>query len=80
MNLEGVEKTMLLTLYAKAKHSQQKNHKFYDSKAIEIISKIDYDFSIAERTNSCNLEQSQEQSYWMKWLENILMFTQTAPS
>ena len=49
MNLEGVEKTMLLTLFAKAKHSQQKNHKFYDSKAIEIISKIDYDFSIAEK-------------------------------
>ena len=49
MNLEGVEKTMLLTLFAKAKHSQQKNHKFYDSKAIEIISEIDYDFSIAEK-------------------------------
>lgn len=49
MNLEGVEKTMLLTLFAKAKHSQQKNHKFYDSKAIEVISKIDYDFSIAEK-------------------------------
>ena len=48
MNLEGVEKTMLLTLFAKAKHSQQKNHKFYDSKAIEVISKVDYDFSIAE--------------------------------
>ena len=39
MNLEGVEKTMLLTLFAKAKHSQQKNHKFYDSKAIEVICK-----------------------------------------
>ena len=49
MNLEGVEKTMLLTLFAKAKHSQQKNHKFYDSKAIEVISKVDYDFSIAEK-------------------------------
>ena len=49
MNLEGVEKTMLLTLFAKAKHSQQKNHKFYDSKAIEVISKVDYDFSVAER-------------------------------
>ena len=24
MNLEGVEKTMFLTLFAKAKHSQQK--------------------------------------------------------
>ena len=49
MNLEGVEKTMLLTLFAKAKHSQQKNHKFFDSKAIEVISKVDYDFSIAEK-------------------------------
>ncbi len=49
MNLEGVEKTMLLTLYAKAKHSKDKNHKFYDSKAIEVISKVDYDFSIAEK-------------------------------
>ena len=49
MNLEGVEKTMLLTLFAKAKHSQQKNHKFYDSKAIEVISKVNYDFSIAEK-------------------------------
>ena len=49
MNLEGVEKTMLLTLFAKAKHSQQQNHKFYDSKAIEVISKVDYDFTVAEK-------------------------------
>lgn len=27
MKLEGVEKTMLLTLFAKAQHSQEKNHK-----------------------------------------------------
>ena len=45
MNLEGVEKTMLLTLYTKAKHSQQKNHKFFDFKAIDVISEIDYDFT-----------------------------------
>ena len=49
MNLEGVEKTMLLTLFARAKHSKQKNHKFYDSKAIDVISKVNYDFSIAEK-------------------------------
>lgn len=49
MNLEGVEKTMLLTLYAKTKHSQDKNHRFYDSKAIEVISKVDYDFTAAEK-------------------------------
>lgn len=49
MILEGVEKTMLLTIYTKAKHSREKNHKFYDEKAIEVISKIDYDFSMAEK-------------------------------
>lgn len=49
MNLEGVEKTMLLTLFARAKHSKQKNHKFYDSKAIDVVSKVNYDFSIAEK-------------------------------
>ncbi|MBQ6100149.1 MAG: class I SAM-dependent methyltransferase [Methanobrevibacter sp.] len=49
MNLEGVEKTMLLTLFAKAQHSQEKNHKFYDKKAIEVISKIDYDFTLANK-------------------------------
>ncbi len=49
MNLEGVEKTMLLTLYTKAKHSQEKNHKFFDFKAIEVISEIDYDFSMADK-------------------------------
>ena len=49
MKLEGVEKTMLLTLFAKAQHSQEKNHKFYDQKAIEVISKIEYDFTIANK-------------------------------
>lgn len=55
MNLEGVEKTMLLTLFAKARHSQEKNHKFYDSKAIEVISKVDYDFSLAEKDKMMQL-------------------------
>lgn len=55
MNLEGVEKTMLLTLFARAKHSKQKNHKFYDSKAIDVISKVNYDFSIAEKDNFMQL-------------------------
>ena len=49
MNLEGVEKTTLLTLFAKAQHSQQKNPKFFDEKAIEVISKIDYDFTVSDK-------------------------------
>ena len=55
MNLEGVEKTMLLTLFAKAHHSQQKNHKFYDKKAIEVISKIDYDFTLEKKDRKMNI-------------------------
>ena len=42
MNLEGVEKTMLLTLFAKAQHSQEKNHKFYDKKAKLTLGKTYY--------------------------------------
>ena len=55
MNLEGVEKTMLLTLFAKAQHSQEKNHKFFDQKAIEVVSKIDYDFSIADKDRTMKM-------------------------
>ena len=55
MNLEGVEKTMLLTLFAKAQHSQEKNHKFYDRKAIEVVSKIEYDFTTAKKDRKMNM-------------------------
>ncbi len=47
--LNNVSKTMLMTLYARAKESQKKNHKIYDKKAIEIISKMNYDFSAADK-------------------------------
>ena len=60
MNLEGVEKTMLLTLYTKAKHSQKKNHKFFDFKAIDVISEIDYDFYIREFGVFAHLEYVDE--------------------
>ena len=56
MNLEGVEKTMLLTLYTKAKHSQERNHKFFDFKAIDVISEIDYDFSLADKDHQMQWE------------------------
>ena len=55
MNLEGVEKTMLLTLFAKAQHSQEKNHKFYDRNAIEVISNIEYDFTAAKKDRKMNM-------------------------
>ena len=55
MNLEGVEKTMLLTLFTKAKHSQETNHKFYDPMAIDVISKIDYDFTLANKDSTMQM-------------------------
>ena len=55
MNLEGVEKTMLLTLFAKAQHSQELNHKFYDPMAIDVISKIDYDFTLANKDSTMQM-------------------------
>ena len=42
-------------MFAKAHHSQQKNLKFYDKKAIEVISKIDYDFTLAKKDRKMNM-------------------------
>lgn len=47
--LKNSAETMLQSFYARAKYSKSKNHKFYDAKAIELIDKIDYDFSDAEK-------------------------------
>ena len=44
----GVAETMLQTLYARAKESKKPNHVIYDKKAIEIVSRMDYDFSLAD--------------------------------
>lgn len=45
--LNGVAETMLQSFYARAQYSQRKHHKFYDGKAVELVEKIDYDFSKA---------------------------------
>lgn len=47
VNIQGVPETMLQTLYARAAYSKQKNAKFQDDKAVEIVSRMDYDFSLA---------------------------------
>lgn len=49
VNIQGVPETMLQTLFARAAHSQKKEHKFYDKKAVEIVKQLDYDFSKAEK-------------------------------
>ena len=47
VNIQGVPETMLQTLFARVAYSQQKNAKFQDSKAEEIVARMDYDFSLA---------------------------------
>ena len=48
VTLDGTAETMLQSFYARAKYSQQKGHKFYDAKAVELVKNIDYDFSLAQ--------------------------------
>ena len=47
--LNGTAETMLQSFYARAEYSQRKKHKFYDAKAVELVNKIDYDFSTASK-------------------------------
>lgn len=49
IDLQGVPETMLQTLYARAAHSKRSDHRFYDAKAVEIVTQLDYDFSRAEK-------------------------------
>ncbi|MBD5506636.1 MAG: class I SAM-dependent methyltransferase [Lachnospiraceae bacterium] len=47
IQIQGVSETMLQTMYARAAYSKQKNAKIHDDKAVEIVSRVDYDFSLA---------------------------------
>ncbi|MCM1321818.1 MAG: class I SAM-dependent methyltransferase [Bacteroides sp.] len=49
VNLSDTAETMLQSFYARAQYSLSPRHKFYDAKAVEIVRKIDYDFSAAEK-------------------------------
>ncbi len=48
VKLNGTAETMLQSFYARAKYSKNKGHKFFDAKAVELVERIDYDFSLAE--------------------------------
>lgn len=49
VNITGVPETMIQTLYARAKESGKKDAKIKDDMAMEIVSKLDYDFSKADQ-------------------------------
>lgn len=48
INLSGVPETMLQTIYARAKESKGRGA-IHDLKAEEIVGKLDYDFSLADK-------------------------------
>jgi len=45
VNLSGVSATMLFPLWGRAQVSKEYSSIFYDAKAVELVEKIDYDFS-----------------------------------
>lgn len=47
VSIQGVPETMLQTLFARAAYSRQRNARFRDPKAEEIVSRMDYNFSRA---------------------------------
>ena len=49
VKVTGVPETMIQTLYARAKETKKKDAKIRDEIAIEIVEKLDYDFSKADK-------------------------------
>lgn len=49
VNVTGVPETMVQTLYARAKEARKKNAKINDEIAVELVKKLDYDFSKADK-------------------------------
>lgn len=49
ISIQGVPETMLQTLYARAAYSQKHDPRFCDEKSMEIVARMDYDFSSAEK-------------------------------
>ena len=54
VNVTGVPETMVQTLYARAKETKKQNAKIKDEIAVELVEKLDYDFSKADKDNAMN--------------------------
>ena len=48
--------TMVQTLYARAKETRKKNAKINDEIAVELVKKLDYDFSKADKDKVATIE------------------------
>ena len=54
VNVTGVPETMVQTLYARAIETKKQNAKIKDEIAVELVEKLDYDFSMADKDNAMN--------------------------
>ena len=54
VNVTGVPETMVQTLYARAKETRKQNAKIKDEIAVELVEKLDYDFSKADKDKAMN--------------------------
>ena len=49
VSMGAVPETMLQTMYARARESQKPDAVIHDEKAVEIVKRLDYDFSLADK-------------------------------
>ena len=54
VNVTGVPETMVQTLYARAKETKKQNAKIKDEIAVELVEKLDYNFSKADKDKAMN--------------------------
>jgi O-methyltransferase involved in polyketide biosynthesis len=54
VNVTGVPETMVQTLYARTKETKKQNAKIKDEIAVELVEKLDYNFSKADKDKAMN--------------------------
>ena len=52
IKITGVPETMIQTLYARAKETKKSDAKIRDEIAVEIVEKLDYDFTKADKDST----------------------------
>src|SRR5512138_3381705 len=71
IHLTDVQKTLLITLYAKAIDNRSKNPILYDAKADELVRRIDYDFTKLNSWGNDNLIVVRAKQY-DDWIQEFI--------
>ena len=78
--LNGTAETMLQCFYARAMHSRNPKNKFRDTKAEELIDRIDYDFSNAKKDTAMSGGIVARSVVLMSWSATLSERTRIVPS